>query len=34
LKILVPNEKYSSLLREFAQFIVPMSLLRDKLKRK
>ena len=34
LKILVPNEKYSSLLREFAQFIVPMYLLRKKLERK
>jgi len=34
LKILVPNVKYSSLLREFAQFIVPMHLLRRKLERK
>jgi len=34
LKVLVPNEKYSSLLREFAQFIVPMDLLRKKLERK
>lgn len=30
-KILSPNEKYSSLLRKFAQFIVPLSLLSDKL---
>ena len=31
LKILSPNEKYSSLLREFAKYIVPLSLLKEKL---
>ena len=30
-KILVPNKKYSSLLREFASFIVPINLLKNKL---
>jgi len=31
LKIIVPNDKYSSLLRKFAKFIVNLSLLRNKL---
>ncbi|MDP3143747.1 MAG: NYN domain-containing protein [Candidatus Omnitrophota bacterium] len=30
-KIIVPNKKYSSLLRKFARFIVNISLLKDKL---
>ena len=30
-KILIPNKKYSSLLRKFAQFIVPINLLSNKL---
>jgi uncharacterized LabA/DUF88 family protein len=31
LKIIVPNDKYSSLLRKFAKFIVNLSLLKNKL---
>ena len=30
-KIMVPNNKYSSLLKKFAKFIVPLGLLKDKL---
>ena len=30
-KIIVPNKKYSSLLRKFAMFIVNISFLKDKL---
>ncbi len=30
-KVLVPNNEYSSLLREFAKYIVPLGLLRSKL---
>jgi len=33
LKIIVPNKKYSSLLREFSQFIIPIGLFKNKLKR-
>ncbi len=33
LKIIVPNEKYSSLLRDFSQFIVNILLFKNKLKR-
>ena len=33
LKIIVPNRRYSSLLRQFSGFIVNISLLRDKLKK-
>jgi uncharacterized LabA/DUF88 family protein len=33
-KIMIPNDKYSSLLREFADYIVPISLLREKLEKK
>jgi uncharacterized LabA/DUF88 family protein len=32
-KILTPNNDYSSLLRKFAKFIVPLNLLKDKLRR-
>lgn len=31
-KIIVPNKKYSSLLRKFAPFVVNVSLLKDKLR--
>ncbi|MFA6304312.1 MAG: NYN domain-containing protein [Patescibacteria group bacterium] len=34
LKIIVPNKKYSSLLRRFSYFIVNISLFRSKLERK
>lgn len=34
LKIIVPNDKYSSLLRDFAANIVSMELLKDKLRKK
>lgn len=34
LKIMIPNSKYSTLLRKFAKFIVPINLLRDKLEKK
>jgi hypothetical protein len=33
-KIIVPNKKYSSLLRKFAPFIVNISLLKDKLRKR
>ncbi len=33
LKIVVPNDKYSSLLRKFAQYIVSVNLFKDKVKR-
>jgi uncharacterized LabA/DUF88 family protein len=32
-KILIPNNKYSSLLRDFADFIVPLNILREKLEK-
>ena len=32
-KLIVPNEKYSSLLRQFASYIVNIGLLKNKLKR-
>jgi uncharacterized LabA/DUF88 family protein len=34
LKIIAPNDKYSSLLREFADYIVSLELLKDKLRKK
>ena len=34
LKVLVPNQRYSSFLREFAPYIVQLSLLKDKLRSK
>ena len=34
LKILTPNEQYSSLLREFAKYIVPLNMQREKLNKK
>lgn len=30
-KLITPNDRYSSLLREFAEYIVPLGILRDKL---
>ena len=33
LKILAPNEKYSSLLRKYASYIVPLSILKGKLQK-
>ena len=33
-KILTPNNKYSSLLRKFSEFIVPLNLMRNKLEKK
>lgn len=33
LKIIVPNDKYSSLLRKFANYIVSVNLFKDKVKR-
>ncbi len=30
-KILTPNEKYSSLIKKFAKYIVPLGLLKGKL---
>jgi len=33
-KVITPNRKYSSLLREFSKYIVPIVLFKDKLKRK
>ncbi len=33
LKIIVPNRKYSSLLRKFSRYIVNVSLLREKLEK-
>lgn len=33
LKIIVPNKRYSSLLRHFSSFIINISLLKDKLKK-
>lgn len=32
LKVIAPNKKYSSLLREYADYIVPLGLARDKLR--
>lgn len=34
LKIIVPNNKYSSLLRKFAKYIVSVSLFKDKVKKR
>jgi uncharacterized LabA/DUF88 family protein len=34
LKVIVPNKKYSSLLRKFSNYIVNVSLFRDKLQKK
>jgi len=31
-KILTPNEKYSSFIRKFSKYILPLGILRDKLK--
>ena len=30
-KVLVPNDKYSSLLKDFAKYIIPLGLLKGKL---
>jgi uncharacterized LabA/DUF88 family protein len=34
LKVMIPNDKYSTLLRKFARFIIPINLLKEKLEKK
>ena len=34
LKVMIPNDKYSTLLRKFAGSIIPINLLKDKLEKK